>query len=66
MCAIRRELIAMRRSMRWVLDHNDSKSFPDCYQILSNIYETLRDIELQCLSVQNDRNNNICLMHRGD
>jgi hypothetical protein len=65
MCKIKREIIAVRRNLRWLLDHaNSAEAFGDCFDILSRSYEILRSVELECLSQQNNPHNS-CLLNEG-
>jgi hypothetical protein len=65
MCKIKREITAVRRNLRFVLDNaNNPKILMDCCTILSQSYEQLRELEYDCLSQQNDPKNS-CLLHEG-
>jgi hypothetical protein len=65
MCKIKRDIVATRRNLRWLLDHaNSAEAFGDCFQILSQSYETLRNVEMECLSQQNNPHGS-CRLNEG-
>lgn len=65
MCKMKMEITGARRNLRWVLDHTNSPDvFKDCYDMISQTYEMLRGMELECLSQQNNPKNS-CLLSKG-
>jgi hypothetical protein len=65
MCKIKRELTAIRRNLRFVLDNASvPNALSDCHEVLSQSYEALRELELDCLSQQNNPKDS-CLLNEG-
>lgn len=65
MCKIKRELTAIRRNVRFVIDNAGTLgTLSDCCDILNQSYEMLRELELDCLSQQNNYKQS-CLLNEG-
>jgi hypothetical protein len=60
-CEIKNGITHCRRQLRWVLDHRENGNVGDCTEILSQAYNSLRNIELVCLSRQNEKNS-VCVL----
>jgi len=50
----KRDIGEVRRIVRWVLDCNKTtETLADCFTVLSQAHEILRNIEMKCVSQKN-------------
>lgn len=53
-CKRRHNIIAVRRNLRWLLDASDRHSM-GYDEVLSQSFALLKEIELECLSIKNEK-----------